>query len=86
MNMSETYRSNEPSGSNSSYGSNNNAEDPASNEVGRTLLVGVLGGLLSAAGYVVYQRLPDDQKQRLQAQAKGLFDSKLNELRQSFNF
>ena len=30
-------------------------------EAGRTLMVGVLGGLLSAAGYLVYQRLPDEQ-------------------------
>ena len=30
-----------------------------------TLLVGILGGLLSAAGYMVYRRLPDEQKDRI---------------------
>ena len=36
------------------------------NDAGRTVLVGVLGGIISAAGYLVYQRLPDA------ATAKGL--------------
>ena len=33
-------------------------------DAGRTVLIGMLGGLLSAAGYVIYQRLPEDQKVR----------------------
>jgi hypothetical protein len=58
--------------------------DPA-NETGRTLLVGVLGGVLSAAGYLVYSRLPDEQKDKLHAQVRTLVESRVNELRGRFN-
>ncbi len=53
-------------------------------DAGRTVMVGVLGGIISAAGYLVYQRLPDEQKERLQRQVKGLLESRINEIRQNF--
>jgi hypothetical protein len=59
--------------------------DPAGNEVGKTLLIGVLGGLATAAGYLVYQRLPEEQKERLQAQVKTQLQSRISEIRQNFN-
>ena len=55
------------------------------NEVGRALLVGVVGGLLSAAGYFVYRRLPDEHKERLHEQVRGAVAQKVNEIRQNFN-
>ncbi|MBV8580857.1 MAG: hypothetical protein JO225_14375 [Candidatus Eremiobacteraeota bacterium] len=57
----------------------------ANNDAGRTILVGVLGGILSAAGYLVYQRLPDEQKERLHRQVRGILESRINELRSNFN-
>ena len=51
----------------------------------RTLLVGVLGGIISAAGYVVYQRLPDEQRERLNRQVRGMLESRISEIRQNFN-
>ncbi|MBV9409491.1 MAG: hypothetical protein JO164_11755 [Candidatus Eremiobacteraeota bacterium] len=57
----------------------------ANNDAGRTILVGVLGGVLSAAGYLVYQRLPDEQKERLHRQVRGILESRINELRSNFN-
>ncbi|MGD0050608.1 MAG: hypothetical protein ABSD03_02165 [Vulcanimicrobiaceae bacterium] len=57
----------------------------AASDAGKTVLVGVLGGLLSAAGYLVYQRLPDEQKDRLHRQVRGLLESRINELRQNLN-
>jgi hypothetical protein len=57
----------------------------AGTDAGRTVLVGVLGGILSAAGYLVYQRLPDEQKDRLHRQVRGLLESRINELRNNFN-
>ena len=57
----------------------------ANNDAGRTILVGVLGGIISAAGYLVYQRLPDDQKERLHRQVRGALESRIAELRQNFN-
>jgi hypothetical protein len=60
-------------------------DSAANSDAGRTVLVGVLGGLLSAAGYLVYQRLPDDQKERLHRQVRGVLESRINELRSNFN-
>ena len=54
-------------------------------DAGRTLLVGVLGGILSAAGYLVYQRLPDEQRERINRQVRGMLESRINELRSNFN-
>jgi hypothetical protein len=60
-----------------------NTPDPG--DAGRTVMVGVLGGILSAAGYLVYQRLPEEQKDRLHRQVRGLLESRINEIRQNFN-
>lgn len=62
-----------------------NTENNGSGEAGKALLVGLLGGLASAAGYLIYQRLPDDQKERLQSQARNLLQQRISELRQNFN-
>jgi len=95
--MSETFRSTPSeqqwSGSNGYKGtyaenanvSYENTENTGSNEAGKALLIGVLGGLISAAGYLVYQRLPEDQKERLQGQAKQMLQQRINEVRQNFN-
>ncbi len=55
------------------------------NEVGKALLVGVLGGLVSAAGYMIYRRLPDEQKDRLHSQVRTLVSERVNEIRKNFN-
>ncbi|MDB5027267.1 MAG: hypothetical protein JWO66_956, partial [Candidatus Eremiobacteraeota bacterium] len=57
----------------------------AESDAGRTVLVGVLGGIISAAGYLVYQRLPDEQKERLHRQVRGVLEQRINELRSNFN-
>ena len=72
----------------SSYGSaSNKSYEPTdgNNDVGRTLLVGIVGGLLSAAGYLVYQRLPDEQRDKLHGQVRNLLQDKINEVRSNFN-
>ena len=61
------------------------SDDTGSPEIGRTLLVGMLGGILSAAGYLIYQRLPEEQKERLQSQAKSMLQQRINDIRQNFN-
>ena len=55
-------------------------------EMGKALVVGLLGGLLSAAGYMVYRRLPDDQKERLHSQVRDVVTQRVNEIRRNFNF
>ena len=62
-----------------------NRDQPSSADAGRAVLVGILGGIVSAAGYLVYQRLPEDQKQRIQVQVRSLIETRLNEIRQNFN-
>jgi hypothetical protein len=59
--------------------------DDDSAEAGKIVLVGVLGGLLSAAGYMIYRRLPDEQKQRLHAQVRQIVQQRITEIRQNFN-
>jgi hypothetical protein len=61
------------------------ANAPDAGDAGRTVMVGVLGGIISAAGYLVYQRLPEEQKDRLHRQVRGLLESRINEIRQNFN-
>jgi hypothetical protein len=56
------------------------------NETGRTLLAGVLGGLASALGYLVYSRLPEEQRERLHQQVRTLAESRIDEIRKSLNF
>ncbi|HEY5257109.1 MAG TPA: hypothetical protein VIK27_04205 [Candidatus Aquilonibacter sp.] len=59
--------------------------DDTENEAGRALIVGVLGGLLSAAGYLIYRRLPDEQKERLHEQVRAQIQSRIAEVRANFN-
>jgi hypothetical protein len=59
------------------------ADEPG--DVGKVVLVGVLGGLLSAAGYMIYRRLPEEQKQRLNTQVRAVIAQRITELRQNFN-
>jgi hypothetical protein len=59
------------------------AGDPG--EAGRVLLVGILGGLVSAAGYLVYRRLPDEHRDRLNDQVRSVVENRINEIRSNFN-
>ncbi|MHB8461207.1 MAG: hypothetical protein ACYDA1_01040 [Vulcanimicrobiaceae bacterium] len=54
-------------------------------EVGRVVVIGLLGGLLSAAGYLIYKRLPDEQKEKLHAQVRTAVTSRIAEFRENFN-
>ncbi len=93
--MSDSFRATPPeqqwSGSSGNGNSQHSAfgneppHDGEENEVGKALLVGVLGGLVSAAGYLIYRRLPDEQKERLHAQVRTAVADRINEIRQNFN-
>jgi hypothetical protein len=63
----------------------NETEHRPAREAGRALLAGVLGGLASAAGYVVYSRLPEEQKDRLHRQVRTVIEARVNEIRSSLN-
>jgi len=68
----------------SSYG-NEAPSDNEAGEAGKVVLVGILGGLLSAAGYMIYRRLPDEHKERLNSQVRSMVQQRITELRQNFN-
>jgi len=89
MTMTDIYKpiGDGPDGHTSSQSSSNNLPpaNDAGKEASRTLLAGVLGGVLSAAGYLIYSRLPEDQKERLHQQARTLLETRVNELRGRFN-
>jgi len=93
--MSESFRTTPPdqpwsssnTGGNGSQGGfdRTQQDDAASGEAGKIVLVGVLGGLLSAAAYLIYRRLPDEQRERLNAQVRSAVQQRITELRQNFN-
>jgi hypothetical protein len=93
--MSESFRttpSDQPWSSSSSpgngyqsaFGDKRSSDDDAG-EAGKVVLVGILGGLLSAAGYLIYRRLPDEQRDRLHTQVRTMLQQRITELRQNFN-
>jgi hypothetical protein len=73
------------SGNGSQGGFEPNSEDTDTGEAGKVVLAGVLGGLLSAAGYMIYRRLPEDQKERLHSQVRSIVQQRITEIRQNFN-
>jgi hypothetical protein len=83
--MTDMYKPINDNGPNPSHNDNNNNLPPSSREASRTLLAGVVGGIVSAAAYLIYSRLPDDQRDRLHSQARTLIESKVNEMRSRFN-
>ena len=72
-------------GNGSQSGFEPNEQDTDGGEAGKIVLAGVLGGLLSAAGYMVYRRLPEDQKERLHSQVRSIVQQRITEIRQNFN-
>lgn len=93
--MSESFRTTPPeqpwsssspgNGYQSAFGDKASPDETDVGEAGKIVLAGVLGGLLSAAGYMIYRRLPDEQKQRLNAQARAMLAQRITELRKNFN-
>ena len=94
--MSESFRATPPeqqqwSGANGNGNGfqgqtgSNRPESGDSGDVGKALLVGILGGLVSAAGYMIYRRLPEEQKEALHNQVKSQVAQRINEIRSNFN-
>ncbi len=94
--MSESFRTTPPeqtwssstspgNGYQSAFGEKRSRDEDESGEAGKIVLVGLLGGLLSAAGFMIYRRLPDEQKQRLNSQVRAMVAQRITELRQNFN-
>lgn len=80
--MTDMYK---PMNDDVSHDSHRDDEPSPANEASRTLLAGVVGGIVSAAAYLIYTRLPDEQRERLHAQGRALLESRINDLRSRFN-
>ena len=93
--MTDSYRTAPPeepwspgkvgNGYQNAFGKEPQGQSEGENEVGRALLVGLLGGIASAVGYMVYRRLPDEQKERLHTQVRTQVQQRISEIRQNFN-
>jgi hypothetical protein len=91
--MTDSFRTTPPqqqwssqsSGSENGFQPGGSGANDDAGEIGKALVVGLLGGLLSAAGYMVYRRLPDEQKERLHAQVRSTVAQRISEMRQNFN-
>jgi hypothetical protein len=94
--MSESFRTTPPeqpwsssanagNGYQGAFSDRPKSDDEEAGEAGKILLVGILGGLLSAAGYVIYRRLPEEHRQRINAQVRTMVQQRITELRQNFN-
>ncbi|MGC1381368.1 MAG: hypothetical protein WA814_10160 [Candidatus Baltobacteraceae bacterium] len=94
--MSESFRTTPPdqpwsgsspgNGYKGAHGERPPGDDEDTGDAGKIVLIGVLGGLLSAAGYMIYRRLPDEQRERLHAQVLSAVKQRIGEIRQNFNF
>jgi hypothetical protein len=77
-----------PNGYQSAFGPGSQNQDRSeenAGEVGKALMFGLLGGLLSAAGYLVYRRLPDEQRDKINGQVRSMVQQRITELRESLN-
>ncbi len=82
--MTDTYKPLNDNGSTPSSQHSDNQPN-STRDASRALLAGVVGGIVSAAGYLIYSRLPDEQRDRLHAQGRALLESRINEMRSRFN-
>ncbi|HZV76238.1 MAG TPA: hypothetical protein VFF63_00610 [Candidatus Babeliales bacterium] len=69
----------------SGFGERSPRDEDDAGDAGKVVLVGILGGLLSAAGYMIYRRLPEEHKARLNAQVRSIVQQRITEFRQNFN-
>jgi hypothetical protein len=77
-----------PNGYQSAFGPGSQNHDPSegdAGEAGKALMIGLLGGLLSAAGYLVYRRLPDEQRDKINGQVRSMLQQRITELRENLN-
>jgi len=68
-----------------SFGEPSDRDESDAGDAGKAVLVGILGGLLSAAGYMIYRRLPEEHKARINSQVRSIVQQRITELRQNFN-
>jgi hypothetical protein len=61
-------------------------DDSLDSEIRNTLLAGVLGAVVAAAGYFFYQRLEDEQKEALRQSVGKFVEDKIADVRSQLKF
>jgi hypothetical protein len=61
-------------------------DDNRDTEIRNTLLAGVLGAVVAAAGYFFYQRLEDEQKEALRQSVGKFVEDKIADVRSQLKF
>lgn len=52
---------------------------------GKTVLIGLLGGVASAVAFTIYERLPEAQRDRVHEYVRSMVASRLNDFRDGLN-
>lgn len=60
-------------------------EPKQSKEAGRAVLAGLLGGVASAVGYIIYSRLEPEQKEKLHGTVRSVVESRISDIRSNFD-
>ncbi len=56
-----------------------------STDSGKTVLIGLAGGIASAVAFTLYQRMPEEQRERLHEYARSVLAARLGDLRDGLN-
>jgi len=72
-----------PTYTNGPSDSSGNQDQP---DLKRTLLAGLIGGLVASVGYLVYSRLEDDQKHALRQTVGKFVEDKISDVRSQLKF
>lgn len=59
---------------------------PADDQIRKTLLAGLLGAVTAAAGYFIYTRLEDEQKEALRQSLGKFVEDKIADVRSQLKF
>lgn len=61
-------------------------DDMRDGEIRKTLLAGVIGAVVGAAGYFIYQRLEDEQKEAIRQTVGKFVEDKIADVRSQLKF
>lgn len=61
-------------------------DERSDGDLKRTLLAGVIGAVVASAGYLIYSRLEEDQKQSIRQSVGKFVEDKISDVRSQLKF
>jgi hypothetical protein len=61
-------------------------DERSDGDLKRTLLAGVIGAVVASAGYLIYSRLEEDQKQSIRQSLGKFVEDKISDVRSQLKF